>query len=156
MDAPYVPGTLDYQMSQWMMRSDVRAALHVESSPAKEWPGGAVSVRVSHTHSRSTRRLQNRGRVHGEYVSAFDWWLTGSKRLNKKKMSEGRVLVSLNAVVVRIETSLRSGPTGDWSYTSQWSACNADAPPGTPSMVDFYRYLARARLCRFDSPVYSH
>ena len=67
-----IPGTLDYQMSQWMMRSDVRAALHVESSPTKQWPG----------------------------------------------------------------------PTGDWSYTSQWSACNDRAPPGTPSMVDFYRYLA--------------
>mmetsp|Transcript_16028 Transcript_16028/g.39039 ORF Transcript_16028/g.39039 Transcript_16028/m.39039 type:complete len:215 (+) Transcript_16028:293-937(+) len=59
-------------MSQWMQRSDVRAALHVESSPAKQWPG----------------------------------------------------------------------PSEGWSYTSQYAACNAAAPPGTPSMIDFYRYLA--------------
>lgn len=67
-----MPGTLDFMMSQWMMREDVRQALHVEASPASTWPG----------------------------------------------------------------------PSDDWSYTSQWAACNADAAPGTPSMVDFYRYLA--------------
>lgn len=35
----FVPGTLDYMMTQWMMRDDVRKALHVESSPASSWPG---------------------------------------------------------------------------------------------------------------------
>ena len=34
-----IPGTLDYMMTRWMMRDDVRHALHVESSPAKSWPG---------------------------------------------------------------------------------------------------------------------
>lgn len=34
-----VPGTLDYDMARWMRRADVRAALHVEASPATEWPG---------------------------------------------------------------------------------------------------------------------
>ena len=34
-----VPGTLDYDMAQWMRREDVRRALHVDSSPAKTWPG---------------------------------------------------------------------------------------------------------------------
>ena len=28
-----IPGTLDYMMTRWMMRDDVRHALHVESSP---------------------------------------------------------------------------------------------------------------------------
>jgi cathepsin A (carboxypeptidase C) len=67
-----VPGTLDFDMSTWMARADVRAALHVEDAPADVWPG----------------------------------------------------------------------PSDDWSYESQWGACNDAAPPGTPSMVDFYRYLA--------------
>ena len=67
-----VPGTLDYMMAAWMMRADVRAALHVDHAPAKEWPG----------------------------------------------------------------------PAAGWTYTSQWGACNDDASPDTPSMVDFYRYLA--------------
>mmetsp|Transcript_68653 Transcript_68653/g.129489 ORF Transcript_68653/g.129489 Transcript_68653/m.129489 type:complete len:544 (+) Transcript_68653:44-1675(+) len=34
-----LPGTLNYYQAQWMMRSDVRKALHVESAPVKEWPG---------------------------------------------------------------------------------------------------------------------
>jgi cathepsin A (carboxypeptidase C) len=34
-----LPGTLNYFNAQWMMRQDVREALHVESSPAKAWPG---------------------------------------------------------------------------------------------------------------------
>ena len=67
-----VPGTLDHEMSTWMNRADVRAALHVEESPNTDWPG----------------------------------------------------------------------PDTGWTYTSQWNACNDDAVPGTPSMVDFYRYLA--------------
>lgn len=67
-----VPGTLDHDMSTWMNRADVRAALHVEESPNTDWPG----------------------------------------------------------------------PDTGWTYTSQWNACNDDAVPGTPSMVDFYRYLA--------------
>ena len=33
-----IPGTLDYDMSRWMMRADVREALHVENSPAISWP----------------------------------------------------------------------------------------------------------------------
>ncbi|CAE7648346.1 CTSA, partial [Symbiodinium pilosum] len=34
-----LPGTLNYYTAQWMMRADVKKALHVESSPAKSWPG---------------------------------------------------------------------------------------------------------------------
>ena len=34
-----VPGTLDNDMARWMRRADVRAALHVEASPARSWPG---------------------------------------------------------------------------------------------------------------------
>lgn len=34
------------------------------------------------------------------------------------------------------------GPPEGWSYTSSYAACNGDAPPGTKSMVDFYRDLA--------------
>jgi len=34
-----LPGTLNYYNAQWMMRSDVKAALHVEDAPAKAWPG---------------------------------------------------------------------------------------------------------------------
>mmetsp|Transcript_5254 Transcript_5254/g.14863 ORF Transcript_5254/g.14863 Transcript_5254/m.14863 type:complete len:549 (-) Transcript_5254:207-1853(-) len=34
-----LPGTLNYYNAQWMMRPDVRRALHVEASPAKVWPG---------------------------------------------------------------------------------------------------------------------
>ena len=34
------------------------------------------------------------------------------------------------------------GPSAGWQYTSNYDACNEAAPPGTPSMVDFYRELA--------------
>lgn len=34
------------------------------------------------------------------------------------------------------------GPPDGWSYTSNYAACNDAAPPGTKSMVDFYRDLA--------------
>jgi len=34
-----LPGTLNYFNAQWMMRDDVRAALHVTDAPAKAWPG---------------------------------------------------------------------------------------------------------------------
>lgn len=31
------------------------------------------------------------------------------------------------------------GPDDGWTYTSDYAACNADAPAGTPSMIDFYK-----------------
>lgn len=34
-----LPGTLNYYNAQWMMRGDVKKALHVEESPAQSWPG---------------------------------------------------------------------------------------------------------------------
>ena len=34
------------------------------------------------------------------------------------------------------------GPQPDWGYTSNWAACNGAAPPGTDSMINFYRYIA--------------
>mmetsp|Transcript_52797 Transcript_52797/g.153579 ORF Transcript_52797/g.153579 Transcript_52797/m.153579 type:complete len:553 (-) Transcript_52797:108-1766(-) len=34
-----LPGTLNYYNAQWMMRDDVKKALHVEDAPAKAWPG---------------------------------------------------------------------------------------------------------------------
>lgn len=67
-----LPGTENYYNAQWMNRQDVRKALHVESSPAKTWPG----------------------------------------------------------------------PPAGWEYTSSYDACNTAAPKGTPSMIDFYRYIA--------------
>ena len=33
------PGSLNYQLATWMMRDDVKKALHVEDSPNKQWPG---------------------------------------------------------------------------------------------------------------------
>jgi len=33
------------------------------------------------------------------------------------------------------------GPGENWVYTSNWGACSS-MPAGTPSMVDFYRYIA--------------
>ncbi len=36
-----IPGSLNYRTAQWMMRSDVRKALHVDGAPAKAWPGPA-------------------------------------------------------------------------------------------------------------------
>eukprot|EP00933_Yihiella_yeosuensis_P020108 TRINITY_DN16213_c0_g1_i2.p1 TRINITY_DN16213_c0_g1~~TRINITY_DN16213_c0_g1_i2.p1 ORF type:complete len:540 (-),score=142.44 TRINITY_DN16213_c0_g1_i2:181-1800(-) len=36
-----IPGTLNYYTAQWMMRPDVRKALHMEEAPAKAWPGPA-------------------------------------------------------------------------------------------------------------------
>lgn len=46
---------------------------------------------------------------------------------------------------LHVDTSPNSqwpGPGPKWSYTSQWAACNDEAPPGTPSMIDFYRNIA--------------
>lgn len=36
-----VPGNTNYDTAQWMMREDVRKALHVEEAPVSEWPGPA-------------------------------------------------------------------------------------------------------------------
>lgn len=66
-----LPGTENYYNAQWMNRADVRKALHVDSSPSKQWPG----------------------------------------------------------------------PPAGWEYKSSYNACN-NAPAGTPSMIDFYRYIA--------------
>jgi serine carboxypeptidase-like clade I len=33
------PGSLNYKLAAWMMRDDVKHALHVEDSPNKQWPG---------------------------------------------------------------------------------------------------------------------
>jgi len=33
------PGSLNFMMASWMMRDDVRRALHVDGAPAKKWPG---------------------------------------------------------------------------------------------------------------------
>jgi len=33
------PGSLNYKCATWMMRDDVRKALHVDSAPQKTWPG---------------------------------------------------------------------------------------------------------------------
>lgn len=66
-----LPGTLNYDTAQWLMRADVRKALHVDGAPTSAWPG----------------------------------------------------------------------PPEGWSYSSSYSACNR-APPGTPSMIEFYRDIA--------------
>jgi serine carboxypeptidase-like clade 1 len=64
-------GSLNYALAQYMMRADVKAALHVTESPNRVWPG----------------------------------------------------------------------PDEKWGYSSNWGACSG-MPDGTPSMVDFYRYIA--------------
>jgi len=46
-----IPGTLDYYTAQWMNRPDVRAALHVESSPTKEWPGPPAGWEYTSSYS---------------------------------------------------------------------------------------------------------
>jgi cathepsin A (carboxypeptidase C) len=66
-----LPGTENYYQAKWLNDPAVRKALHVESSPAKAWPG----------------------------------------------------------------------PPSGWEYKSSYDACN-DAPEGTPSMVNFYQYIA--------------
>jgi len=66
------PGSLNFMCATWMMRDDVRKALHVDTAPQKSWPG----------------------------------------------------------------------PSDGWAYKKQWAACNANAPGGTWSMVDFYRMIA--------------
>ena len=33
------PGSLNYKLASWMMRDDVKKALHVDSSPNSQWPG---------------------------------------------------------------------------------------------------------------------
>lgn len=71
-------GSLNYRTAQWMMRPDVREALHVTSAPQHSWPG----------------------------------------------------------------------PSGnEWTYTSDYDACNAGAAANAPSMIDFYRNIA-PRLSR--------
>lgn len=67
-----MPGSLNYMCAAYMMRADVRKALHVENGPMKSWPG----------------------------------------------------------------------PSDDWSYTSDYAACNDQAAANAPSMVDFYREIA--------------
>jgi len=67
-----LPGTENYYQAQWMNSPEVKKALHLESSPAAQWPG----------------------------------------------------------------------PSEGWKYTSSYAACNADAPEGTESMIDFYRRIA--------------
>lgn len=67
-----VPGSLNYMQAQYMMRPDVREALHVTATPYDHWPG----------------------------------------------------------------------PQENWSYKSEYAACNGNAPKGTPSMIDIYRSIA--------------
>jgi len=46
-----LPGTLDYDNAKWMNRPDVRRALHVEASPAKEWPGPPAGWEYTSSYS---------------------------------------------------------------------------------------------------------
>eukprot|EP01063_Lacrimia_lanifica_P013775 TRINITY_DN2037_c1_g3_i1.p1 TRINITY_DN2037_c1_g3~~TRINITY_DN2037_c1_g3_i1.p1 ORF type:complete len:566 (+),score=224.34 TRINITY_DN2037_c1_g3_i1:57-1754(+) len=66
------PGSMNWNIAQYMMRPDVLKALHVDSAPSKTWPS----------------------------------------------------------------------PEQGFDYKKQYAACNYDAAPGTPSMVDFYREIA--------------
>ena len=50
---------------------------------------------------------------------------------------------------VRSALHVMDSPAKQWpmidegfDYTSQYAACNPDAAPGTPSMIDFYREIA--------------
>lgn len=46
-----VPGTLNYQLAKYMMRDDVRAALHVSTSPFTTWPGPAPNWSYTSTYA---------------------------------------------------------------------------------------------------------
>ena len=39
-----MPGSMNYKMAAWMMRDDVRKALHVDGAPATAWPGPVPHV----------------------------------------------------------------------------------------------------------------
>ena len=58
-----VPGTLDNDMARWMRRADTRAALHVEASPATEWPGPNDGWRYESQWSACNDHARD-GRIH--------------------------------------------------------------------------------------------
>lgn len=53
-----LPGTLNYYNAQWMMRPDVREALHVEDSPASSWPGPPDGWRYTSNYDACNAQVQ--------------------------------------------------------------------------------------------------
>jgi len=74
-------------------------------------------------------------------AAALDWSLPGTENFyNAQWMNRQDVRKALH-----LESSPVSqwpGPAPGWQYHSSYSACNPAAPKGTPSMIDFYRYIA--------------
>jgi len=77
-------------------------------------------------------------------AAALDWTLPGTENyFNAQWMNRPDVRKALH-----VENSPAAafgpawpGPAEGWEYTSNYDACNS-APKGTPSMIDFYRYIA--------------
>jgi cathepsin A (carboxypeptidase C) len=73
-------------------------------------------------------------------AAALDWTLPGTENFfNAQWMNRADVRKALH--VESAPTKTWPGPPAGWEYKSSYSACN-DAPKGTPSMIDFYRYIA--------------
>jgi cathepsin A (carboxypeptidase C) len=73
-------------------------------------------------------------------AAALDWTLPGTENYYQAQwMNRADVQKALH--VESAPTKTWPGPPEGWEYDSSYSACN-DAPKGTPSMIDFYRYIA--------------
>jgi len=73
-------------------------------------------------------------------AAALDWTLPGTENYyNAQWMNREDVRKALH--VESSPSKAWPGPPSGWEYTSSYSACNT-APKGTPSMIDFYRYIA--------------
>jgi len=74
-------------------------------------------------------------------AAALDWKLPGTLNyFTAQWMMRSDVQQALH--VVGSPAKAWPGPPNGWRYQSSYSACNNGAPPGTPSMIDFYRKIA--------------
>ncbi|EOD14680.1 hypothetical protein EMIHUDRAFT_461557 [Emiliania huxleyi CCMP1516] len=88
------------------------------------------------------------------HLTAGQWRVAADGRRNASRRGSGtwnyRTAAYLNSQPVRKALHVAGapsawpGPAPGWSYSSSYAACNVRAPPGTDSMVDFYRRLAPA------------
>lgn len=73
--------------------------------------------------------------------AALDWSLPGTENYYFAQwMNRADVRKALHVESAPIKAW--PGPAPGWQYKSNYDACNYNAPAGTPSMVDFYRYIA--------------
>lgn len=74
-------------------------------------------------------------------AAALDWTLPGTENFyNAQWMSRPEVRQALH--VVSSPATEWPGPPAGWKYDKSYDACNDQALPGVPSMVDFYRDIA--------------